>query len=298
MRLFDKVLTHRRYGLDARLSAPRITVVAADAVASHAHSHWEFSRKQSDFPFSVVPFQECFVEWNHPLYSHAGQIQQVGVKVDNSTSDREPRRMHEQNIYSASRMFVEGLGAGVGTEEYDTEVVMSVFVCVRGTVLGMPYPTWLYYRNENLIFARAWGWGAAHGLGDDEIPESLLSRAEVLEIVRIALLAFTFLNCSNVKLQDVTEELEPPPKIKRRLRIPDVKRYTLNINGHYSKPRRELGEPGEKDVMPFHLCRGHFATYTDAAPLFGKYTGRFWIPPHTKGKRENGVIEKDYAIVN
>jgi hypothetical protein len=45
-----------------------------------------------------------------------------------------------------------------------------------------------------------------------------------------------------------------------------------------------------------HLCRGHFATYSPEAPLFGKYVGRFWIPPHARGDRSRGMIEKDYKI--
>jgi hypothetical protein len=45
-----------------------------------------------------------------------------------------------------------------------------------------------------------------------------------------------------------------------------------------------------------HLCRGHFATYTDQAPLFGKYVGRFWIPPHARGDRARGIVIKDYEV--
>lgn len=101
----------------------------------------------------------------------------------------------------------------------------------------------------------------------------------------------------NVKLEDVTGELQPTPKIRRRLRIPEVKRYTLNIAGHVSRPRRE-SDQGPQGVMPFHLCRGHFATYTAEKPMFGnpKLVGRYWHPPHMKGKKENGEIVKDYAI--
>jgi hypothetical protein len=111
------------------------------------------------------------------------------------------------------------------------------------------------------------------------------------------LLSFTFANCSNVKLEDVTEELQPEPKIRRRLRLPEVKRYTLNIAGHVTRPSRDYDQ-GPQDVMPFHLCRGHFATYTADRPLFGnpKLVGRFWHPPHTRGKKANGEIIKDYAI--
>lgn len=114
-------------------------------------------------------------------------------------------------------------------------------------------------------------------------------------LTHVIALAFTFANCKNVVLNDVTEQLQPPSKIRRRLKLPEVKRYTLNIAGHVSRPSRDYNQ-GPQGVMPFHLCRGHFATYTDEKPLFGKHVGRFWIPPHMKGKKENGEIVKDYAI--
>lgn len=51
--------------------------------------------------------------------------------------------------------------------------------------------------------------------------------------------------------------------------------------------------------MPRHVCRGHFAEYGpefSKGLLFGKYAGRFFIPPHLKGDKKNGIVEKDYAI--
>lgn len=30
--------------------------------------------------------------------------------------------------------------------------------------------------------------------------------------------------------------------------------------------------------------------------LFGRFTGRFWFPPHVRGNKKKGIIEKDYAI--
>jgi hypothetical protein len=46
----------------------------------------------------------------------------------------------------------------------------------------------------------------------------------------------------------------------------------------------------------YHICRGHFATYTEERKLFGKYVGRYWIPSHARGNIENGSIEKDYVV--
>jgi len=37
-------------------------------------------------------------------------------------------------------------------------------------------------------------------------------------------------------------------------------------------------------------------TYTTEKPLFGKYVGNVWCPPHARGNKKMGVIKKDYKI--
>lgn len=70
-----------------------------------------------------------------------------------------------------------------------------------------------------------------------------------------------------------------------------VCRPSFNSSG--SSSSIELG------TTPLHLCRGHFAEYGpefNKGMLFGKYSGRFYIPPHMKGDKKNGIVEKDYSI--
>ena len=45
-----------------------------------------------------------------------------------------------------------------------------------------------------------------------------------------------------------------------------------------------------------HICRGHFATYTENNPLFGKLKGTFWKPAHVRGSIEDGIVDKDYRV--
>lgn len=45
------------------------------------------------------------------------------------------------------------------------------------------------------------------------------------------------------------------------------------------------------------LVRGHFKTYTEEAPLFGKLTGTFWVPSHARGDASLGLAEKDYNLL-
>src|SRR5258708_34832504 len=45
-----------------------------------------------------------------------------------------------------------------------------------------------------------------------------------------------------------------------------------------------------------HICRGHFAHYTEDKKLFGKYAGTFWVSQHVRGSQQTGIAAKDYRI--
>lgn len=50
------------------------------------------------------------------------------------------------------------------------------------------------------------------------------------------------------------------------------------------------------DSKGIHWSMGHFKTYTSDAPLFGKYTGRWWWTSRIKGKDEARATRKDYVV--
>ncbi len=103
----------------------------------------------------------------------------------------------------------------------------------------------------------------------------------------------TFLTCTNVRAIDVV----PTSKEQRHRRtigrppLVSFKRLQLQPKSGSSAAASEGGWTNR-----VHLCRGHFATYTPEAPLFGKYVGRFWIPPHARGNAQRGIVEKTYGI--
>ncbi len=80
--------------------------------------------------------------------------------------------------------------------------------------------------------------------------------------------------------------------------------YTLRVFAGHGRKRRVIYDgPDSTDpamLKAHHLCRGHFAHYTEAAPMFGnpKLVGRFWHPPHARGSLDAGLIEKDYEVVS
>lgn len=113
-----------------------------------------------------------------------------------------------------------------------------------------------------------------------------------------ALDTLQMLGCKNVSLSPHDND---PKQVRRAIKrhggTPGSYRYhTLVVRPAGSKP----GTPGEEiGIMPRHVCRGHFAEYGPEfgkGLLFGKYAGRFFVPPCVKGDKKNGVVEKDYMI--
>lgn len=134
-----------------------------------------------------------------------------------------------------------------------------------------------------------------HIIGNDfeEENQHLMTYAGSIVIALVRLL-----ECKNIALK----KHEPPIAGKEReymrqngfICSDDFYTLCVTIGGQ----EVEYGSSGELQVgkKRFHVCRGHFATYTEEKKLFGKYIGRYWIPAHMKGDPELGTIEKDYEV--
>ncbi len=103
----------------------------------------------------------------------------------------------------------------------------------------------------------------------------------------------------------VTKCKVPPEKLnKKRIKHhhePYDKYYILEVFTGVPKEKFQGEVPWDyhsHENVAFHMCRGHFKTYTEDAPLFGKYAGTFWWQPQARGKKENGTIIKDYEVIN
>lgn len=112
--------------------------------------------------------------------------------------------------------------------------------------------------------------------------------------------ALALMECKNVEVIRHTAEPRLMKSKKQRRKNeglpPRYDYHTLRIT---SGKRIVYDGPGSTDpamLKAQHLCRGHFKTYTDDAPLFGKFTGRYWWPPHVRGSLEVGLVEKDYEV--
>lgn len=107
--------------------------------------------------------------------------------------------------------------------------------------------------------------------------------------------AILLLNCKNVVLED-----EPKASMKRMLnrhkrdKKPIYKILHIHPLRIKNSADRESFESGIKKSI--HVCRGHFRTYTDERPLFGKVAGTFFISAHIRGDEKEGTVLKDYSL--
>ena len=130
----------------------------------------------------------------------------------------------------------------------------------------------------------------------EEASEIAAALTAGLRFVFPFMLTISFMHCKNLQ----TKEVGPSTwdnrlwvkKHKKKL----VRYYVLDIEPMGEVLEAEGGVSGVGLPKALHICRGHFATYTEDAPLFGRVIGTFWKPQHIRGKVKHGVVNKDYRV--
>jgi hypothetical protein len=113
----------------------------------------------------------------------------------------------------------------------------------------------------------------------------------------VALTAVCFAHCKGVRVADHVVPRQQRRAAERAGRPPLVTYKTIDI-APVTRVLRDEGQiekTGLKKAL--HITRGHFAHYTQDAPLFGKYTGTFFRPMHLRGTASAGVSLHDYRVL-
>jgi hypothetical protein len=238
----------------------------------------------------VPPFPYTWLEIGHPEMYAVGEhvmpwpvrgFQEAGVLLQATDSHSEPERWH---------------------------ITYSMAFRYPSDVLEIPpgdysqFPTLLGYFNldSNGIIL-----GDATKAYEPSFPMSPMF-AELLKwshaiVADVMLLALSFLNCKNVSLEAVTPGAPgQTPEQKRRNIWPKAEHeyHTIRINPLRTvQVRQTQASDSAERHNRLHIVRGHFHTYTEDKPLFGRpgLFGQFWIPAHAKGS-DSGHIESDYEI--
>lgn len=117
-----------------------------------------------------------------------------------------------------------------------------------------------------------------------------------------ALFAFSLMHCTNVRQVEVD-----PRSLMSRQQRRDMERRkkepilykVLEIKPLGSYRRGTTAAQGEGRTKRLHHVRGHFSEYGPEygkGKLFGKYEGRFFIPPHIRGDLQEGTVAKTYKL--
>jgi hypothetical protein len=111
-----------------------------------------------------------------------------------------------------------------------------------------------------------------------------------------AVFVISLMNCRNVELVDNPLNRQQRRRNEQGKGIKTHSYYTLKIKpmGKVYEPTGE-GNKGNKHRL--HIMRGHFKTYSDDAPLFGKFTGTYYWGASVRGNADKGTIKKDYEVV-
>lgn len=197
-----------------------------------------------------------------------------------------------------ARVLLEGMFIATGREEKWNTLTVTEILATDGTRPALTCSWQLRLSTNGTPILESSGQLAVYtiyqspGFSEQQINEEIRSATfDLLDML-------SMLSCRNVSLADHDND---PKQVRRAIKRhggnPDSYRYhTLVVRPPGAKsdsPAQEIG------IMPRHVCRGHFSEYGpqfNKGLLFGKYSGRFFVPPHLRGDKKNGVVEKDYAI--
>ena len=109
----------------------------------------------------------------------------------------------------------------------------------------------------------------------------------------VVLGAVDFLNCRNVKIV----EPKRPRIVQRRVDRTGITVHEITVTPIGTSTRTRRG-PIAAGAVPLTSVRGHFAEYgiDGKGLLFGKLSGRYWIPQHARGSADHGVSEQTFNI--
>lgn len=247
-------------------------IVVCDNVSEMIRAKTESGHdwRLADVPSTIPP-------WKSALYEYRDDETLYGALLD-SRDTRLP-----QNSHLHPSMYRNGAQIN-GRENAVFAVGWYFFMVYRGRLEVFPgvMRQWLDEGGERL-----------GSMLDGGFPESFDRHAAWIELH--VSMANALMNCKNIKTVDSTEEDAPPAKWQRRMKTPKIRYSRIKIDGFTSEAKSQGGGIDGHNKA-WHICRGNFATYTDAAPLFGKYTGRYWRPQHVRGDKKHGEVHSMHEI--
>lgn len=256
----------------------------ANYYATDSFKGWSFA----DIPNWAPPFDRLFAEWikHYP----DGNKAQWGVLVQSAEVcdfDESVKWWQFCRLPGVKTPATEGTAAL-------TKWLLHItywFTIFEGEARGRPYvcgfETWLMVSPTG----KGLGCGSVVAFGDHQESHIQTITLEMLDVLGLGI---SFMHCKNVR--QVEEQRDQGDRWHRQYKTPRYTYRRLLIDPMKEVLRRE-GKSEEVGLQrALHICRGHFATYSEDKPLFGKRAGTFWIPDHVRGSKEAGEVQKDYTV--
>lgn len=282
-------------------------ILQLDNVAKYYAESSRAVWKGSDIPNWVAPFSSFFVEWEEPQRWDMGNGLEYRpdaagclagayvLQMDLSKIKEKENRAGAVSVTVGAIMGSPNIG--VDLDHLAEQIAASRWVTVldfwmsagRPPISGRP----LWMGVQCVVFSDESGHYVGRCFGGVGFESELIDA--YTSALYIAGLAFSFCHCKNVTQREVVQTSDraavrshgAPEKVTYRV---------LNIDPMKEVLRSEGGSRESGAQKALHICRGHFASYSEEKPLFGKIAGTFWIPDHTRGSAECGQVIKDYAL--
>jgi hypothetical protein len=259
----------------AMANEPELPVMVIDNVADYLYmgtdqEHWSLER---DFPNLAPPFPMFWVEFKMARTIHSKE------QGDTDVSKWLPQGGRVGQLFMAcDRESVKGEGIPENTRwvywcdmfcDYGRRDATAdgpqgaMFLCVDadGRAIGAPWMQSYCAEEDSSLMKNVMAW------------------------YHPTFLAISFLHCKNVQLVDNAVDAKLAKRHRERHGIAPTDYKTLIIEPLKQVLRQEgrVHENGLAKAM--HICRGHFADYTQGRGLFGKYHGKYWMPAVVRGTK-------------
>lgn len=314
MRMFDYMRRDSKYAKFIE-ETKGIPLIIADDIASWYQSLSNERWDQEDFPILAPLYNHVFFDFVMKNQDKSSDKIEFPDEFGVYCSWRDPKNMDDDEfiISSMKDKFHHWVNA------YDAKwaITIACFWRIGGKVTG---PIWkwidLLDKNGKLVLDEYDNSFTFHVPVDMNVIDNISEESKrtnvkmedvlddtyqvMVPFLHVTALAINFFHCKNVKIIEHQEGKYIPHTNAQKRRgdkpLPSLTYKTLivdNIRMVTDKTRNETGLKGSKSL---HFVIGHFHTYTPEKPMFGnpKLTGSYFIPFHARGKKDNGVVVKDY----
>jgi hypothetical protein len=264
-RLIDEIRWSPNY-INAEWFRKSTTILDINNIATYMADHQDKWSLEKDFPNIAMPWQFIWGEYILGKYNINVDNKIKTVGIYGATTNQ------SMKCYQIFFVFLEDRNEKI---YFLAEIIIELDKCGK-------------YNN-----GQVYGIKTFYDIPKDSRNE-IYSRISML--ASVLFMSISFCHCKNIIIN------KEPAQIKiNKSRIKKGKLPFFRFNKILIDPMKEiLKQEGQSEKLglkkALHICRGHFATYTHEAPLFGRVTGTFWKPMHLRGNKKEGVVVKEYQI--